>query len=186
MRSNNLLAALINDGISTFNLREHTYGGDAMAIHNFSNENPDKMQQGRAFLNKSDKSYAKIYGNDERDEEIKKEDYLQKYLKPVFDDLLERIDNGEWDYTGETIDDLTVKEANKRKREDQKTQVKYLISVLKEGDIAYGKNDSGVEEIVQFHDLLVKEAEREEQEEKELNSGSPFVILFENLLESSE
>ena len=159
-RITNPLEELINP---TATAAVDDYGAGAMAIHNFAHSNPELIKRGKAYLQEqSGLAYdAEIH--------VSKATYVDQYLIPVLTDLQARIEKGEWDYVGKDA-------AGKEKRNNEKEEVTGYLERLK---IEYpsSPNDAGVEEFVMFHKIL----EKEKHIEKE---GSPFIILFENIIEN--
>ena len=155
----NLLDELINP-FAPGQVDDH--GGGAMTIHNFAHSNAQLLQEGSRYLRTSEQAY-------DESKHHSKAQYVSDHLTPALEDLKERINGGEWDYKGDDQDETA-------KREEDKRKVLSLLDKLIQ-DYTQSPGDAASEELVMFHHILAHEESGERM-------GSPFVILYENLLEN--
>ncbi|MEC7030103.1 MAG: hypothetical protein VXW87_00320, partial [Pseudomonadota bacterium] len=148
----------------------YNYQNAVEEVHSFANSNSALLETGAKYLEThSDKVTRDNYNGPASD-------YISNELTPILKGLQEKIKNGAWDYQGSN-------EAIKARRESDKQELlKYIDTLIK--SYTNSPNDAAADELVMMYDLLEKQELNEKGEESNEKGVSPFVCLFENLVEA--
>ena len=138
-------------------------GGDAMEVHNFADKNKALLDKGAKYLlDHSGKATRASYGKPPAV-------YIEQELVPVLESIKEKVQGGDWDYVGKSEEARAKREADKQKL------LVYINTLI--GGYTVSPGDLAADELVMMYGLLEKQPVKK-------GEGSPFVCMFENLLES--
>ena len=145
---------------------------NAFEVHVFSNSHPEIMHIGEDFLQTSTIPSRSTYRNTTGKSDL---DYVKEKLVPVFDDLIKRLKEGEWNYQGQN------EEESKTRGVDINNLIVY-INILRE---KYLNNPTEVacEELVWMHDILRNRSPTQlyNHEGEPAGFESQFIIMFANI-----